>query len=36
VLAEAAVRNHLLSIKGINAADTFIERQQQSIEEDSA
>jgi len=35
VLAEAAVRNHLLSIKGINAADTFIERQQQSIEEDS-
>ncbi len=36
VLAEAAVRNHLLSIKGINAAETFIERQQQSIEEDSS
>lgn len=36
VLAEAAVRNHLLSIKGINAADTFIERQQQSIVEDSS
>ena len=34
VLAEAAVRNHLLMIKGYNAADMLIERQQQSIEED--
>ena len=36
VLAEAAVRNHLLSIKGYDAADIFVQRQQQSIEEDSA
>ena len=36
VLAEAAVRNHLLSIKGYDAADIFIQRQQQSIEEGSA
>lgn len=35
VLAEAAVRNHLLNLKGYNAADKFIQRQQQSIEEDS-
>ncbi|MEM8844114.1 MAG: HPr(Ser) kinase/phosphatase [Pseudomonadota bacterium] len=34
VLAEAAVRNHLLMIRGYNAADSLIERQQQSIEED--
>ena len=35
VLAEAAVRNHLLNLKGYNAADRLIQRQQQSIEEDS-
>ena len=35
VLAEAAVRNHLLSLKGYNAADRFIQRQQQSIEDES-
>lgn len=35
VLAEAAVRNHLLNMKGYNAADKFIQRQQQSIQEDS-
>ena len=35
VLAEAAVRNHLLALKGYNAVDKFIQRQQQSIEEDS-
>lgn len=35
VLAEAAVRNHLLNLKGYNAADKFIQRQQQSIEEDA-
>ena len=35
VLAEAAVRNHLLNLKGYNAADKFIQRQQQSIEEDT-
>ena len=35
VLAEAAVRNHLLNLKGYTAADQFIQRQQQSIEEDS-
>ncbi len=35
VMTEAAVRNHLLMLKGYNAADNFIERQQQSIEQDS-
>lgn len=35
VMTEAAVRNHLLTQKGYNAADNFIERQQQSIEADS-
>ena len=35
VLAEAAVRNHLLNLKGYNAAEKFIQRQQQSIEEDA-
>ncbi len=35
VLAEAAVRNHLLALKGYNAVEKFIQRQQQSIEEDS-
>ena len=29
VLAEAAVRNHLLNLKGYNAADGFIQRHQQ-------
>ena len=35
VLAEAAVRNHLLSVKGYDAADSLIERQRRSIEEES-
>ena len=35
VLAEAAVRNHLLTSKGYNAADKFIQRQQQSIQDNS-
>ncbi|MFK8027168.1 MAG: HPr(Ser) kinase/phosphatase [Gammaproteobacteria bacterium] len=36
VMTEAAVRNHLLMLKGYNAADDFIERQQQSIQQDSS
>ena len=35
VMTEAAVRNHLLMLKGYNAADDFIERQQQSIQQDA-
>ena len=35
VMTEAAVRNHLLALKGYIAADSFIARQQQSMEEDS-
>lgn len=35
VMTEAAVRNHLLMLKGYNAADDFIQRQQQSIQQDS-
>lgn len=31
VIIEAAVRNHVLSLNGYNAADDFISRQQQSI-----
>ncbi len=36
VMAEAAVRNHLLMQKGYNAADNFVGRQQQFIQQDSA
>ena len=35
VMVEAAVRNHLLSLKGYNAADNLVSRQRQSIAEDS-
>jgi len=35
VMTEAAVRNHLLMLKGYNAADDFIGRQQRSIQQDS-
>ncbi|MDW3096214.1 MAG: HPr(Ser) kinase/phosphatase [Gammaproteobacteria bacterium] len=35
VMTEAAVRNHLLMIKGYSAADDFIDRQQKSIQQDS-
>lgn len=35
VMAEAAVRNHLLSVKGYDAADIFIQRQRKYIEESS-
>lgn len=35
VMTEAAVRNHLLRLKGYNAADTFIRMQQDSIEQAS-
>ena len=35
VMTEAAVRNHLLMLKGYNASDDFIERQQKSIQQDS-
>ena len=35
VMTEAAVRNHLLMLKGYNAADDFIDRQQQSIQQDA-
>jgi len=31
VLVEVAVRNHILHLRGINSAQQFIERQQQSI-----
>jgi len=34
VLVEAAVRNHLLNMTGYNAAEEFIKRQNQAIEED--
>lgn len=34
VMTEAAVRNHLLMLKGYNAANDFIERQQRSIQQD--
>lgn len=34
VLAEAAVRNHLLSVKGYDAADIFIRRQRKYIEKE--
>lgn len=35
VMAEAAVRNHLLSVKGYDAADIFIQRQRKYIEEET-
>ena len=35
VMAEAAVRNHLLMLKDYNATDDLIERQQESIQKDS-
>jgi HPr kinase/phosphorylase len=35
VMTEAAVRNHLLMLKGYNAADDFIGRQQRTIQQDS-
>jgi HPr kinase/phosphorylase len=35
VLVEGAVRNHLLRLRGYNAADVFIEQQQQLLETDS-
>ena len=35
VMTEAAVRNHLLMIKGYSAADDFIDRQQKSIQQES-
>jgi HPr kinase/phosphorylase len=35
VMTEAAVRNHLLMLKGYNASNDFIERQQKSIQQDS-
>ena len=36
VMTEAAVRNHLLMLKGYNAADNFIRMQQESIEKASS
>ncbi|WP_419599983.1 HPr(Ser) kinase/phosphatase [Thiolapillus sp.] len=35
ILVETAVRNHILKLKGYDAAELFIERQQQAIEENS-
>ena len=35
VLVEIAVRNHILSYKGYNAAESFIQRQQQFIEKNT-
>jgi len=35
VLVEGAVRNHLLRLRGYNAADVFIEQQKQLLETDS-
>jgi len=35
VLVEGAVRNHLLRLRGYNAADVFIEQQKQLLESDS-
>ncbi len=34
ILVETAVRNHILKLKGYDAAEIFIQRQQQAIEED--
>lgn len=36
VMTEAAVRNHLLMIKGYSAAEDFIDRQQKSIQQESS
>ncbi|WP_456380253.1 HPr(Ser) kinase/phosphatase [Thiolapillus sp.] len=36
ILVETAVRNHILKLKGYDAAEIFIQRQQQAIEEDSS
>jgi serine kinase of HPr protein (carbohydrate metabolism regulator) len=33
VLVESAVRNHLLRLKGYDAAEVLIERQQQAIQD---
>jgi len=35
ILVETAVRNHILKLKGYDAAELFIERQQQAIKENS-
>jgi HPr kinase/phosphorylase len=35
ILVETAVRNHMLKLKGYDAAEIFIERQSQAIENDS-
>lgn len=35
ILVETAVRNHMLELKGQDAAETFIERQKQAIEDNS-
>ena len=36
ILVETAVRNHLLKLKGYDAAEIFIQRQQQAIEDNSS
>ncbi len=36
ILVETAVRNHILKLKGYDAAEIFIQRQQQAIEEDNS
>lgn len=36
ILVETAVRNHILKLKGYDAAELFIQRQQQAIEENSS
>jgi len=36
ILVETAVRNHMLKLKGYDAAEVFIERQRRAIEESSA
>ena len=36
ILVETAVRNHILKLKGYDAAEIFIQRQRQAIEEDGS
>ena len=36
VLVEAAVRNHILQLRGYNSTDEFMQRQRVEIEKDAA